>query len=115
MRSFFENKRLVLLLSVLALGALTLLAISLNEVPFREGQHFAPSGTTGIKVAPEDPDQTIGQIPILNQIIFWLLAGLVMVLIGLLLSPEMRKRLLRIFLRVAVTFWALYFLFKNHY
>ena len=41
MRSFFENKRLVLLLAALALGALTVLAISLNGVPFREGQNFA--------------------------------------------------------------------------
>jgi hypothetical protein len=58
-------------------------------------------------------DQTPVTIPFWQQIVFWGLAGLMLVLIGLLLSPEMRKRLLRIFIRVAATFWALYFLIKR--
>jgi hypothetical protein len=114
MRSFFENRRLVLLLAVLALGALTVLATSLNEVPFREGQHFGQNGSTGFRVDSEDIGQVWVEVPIWKQILFWVLAGLMMVLIGLLLSPEMRKRLLRIFIRVAFTFWAIYFLVKNY-
>jgi hypothetical protein len=113
MRAFFENKRLILLLAVLALGALTVLAISLNEVPFHEGQHFSQNGTTGFKVTPEDRGDVWVEVPFWQQLLFWGLAGLMIVLIGLLLSPEMRKRLLRIFIRVAITFWGLYFLIKR--
>ena len=113
MRAFFENKRLILLLAVLALGALTVLATSLNQVPFREGQHFGQNGVTDFKVPPQELDQTWVSIPFWKQIMFWGLAGLMLILIGLLLSPEMRKRLLRIFIRVAATFWALYFLIKR--
>ena len=113
MRSFFENKRLILILAVLALGALTVLAATLNDVPFREGQHFGQNGVTDFKVAPEEIDQIWVEIPFWKQIIFWGLASLMVVLIGLLLSPEMRKRLLRIFIRVALTFWAIYFLIKR--
>ncbi len=113
MRSFFENKRLILLLAVLALGALTVLAISLNEVPFREGQHFGQNGVTDFRAAPEELGQTWVEVPLWKQIIVWGLAGLMLVLIGVLLSPEMRRRLLRMFIRVALTFWAIYFLIKR--
>jgi hypothetical protein len=113
MRTFFENKRLILLLAVLALGALTVLAISLNEVPFREGQHFGQNGVTDFNAAPEEISQIWVEVPLWKQIIVWGLAGLMLILIGLLLSREMRTRLLRIFIRVAITFWALYFLIKK--
>ena len=113
MRAFFENKRLILLLAVLALGALTVLAISLQAVPFREGQHFGQNGVTDIQAAPEEIDQIWVEVPLWKQIIVWGLAGLMLILIGLLLSPEMRRRLLRIFFRVAFTFWAIYFLIKK--
>jgi len=113
MRSFFENKRLVLLLAALALGALTILAISLNKVPFREGQRFGRNAVTDFHVAPEEIGQIWVEIPLWKQIMLWGLAGLMFILIGVLLSPEMRKRLLRIFIRMAFTFWALYLLIKK--
>jgi len=113
MRSLFENKRLVILFAILALGALTVLAISLNEVPFREGQHFGREGTTNFQIPPQDIGQIWVQVPIWKQILVWILAGLMIVLIGLLLSPEMRKRMIMIFIRVGFTFWALYFLLKR--
>jgi hypothetical protein len=113
MRAYFQNKRLIVLLAVLALGALTVLAISLNEVPFREGQHFGQQGTTTIEFFPQDLGQVWVEVPIWKQILVWGLVGLMVLLIALLLSPEMRRRLLRILFRVAVTAWALYFLIKR--
>jgi len=113
MRSLFENKRWVILLAILALGALTILAISLNEVPFREGQHFGRQGTSDVQAFPEDMGQVWVEVPIWKQIVVWVLVGLMVVLIALLLSPEMRRRLLRIFIRVALTLWAIYFLIRK--
>src|SRR5262245_39421878 len=113
MRAYFQNKRLILLLAVLALGALTVLAISLNEVPFREGQHFGQPGTTTVEFFPEDFGQVWVEVPIWKQIIVWGLVGLLVILIAMLLSPEMRRRLFRILIRVAVSAWALYFLIKK--
>jgi Domain of unknown function (DUF4129) len=113
MHAYFQNKRLILLLAVLALGALTILAISLNEVPFREGQHFGQQGTTTVEVFPEDLSQVWVEIPIWKQILVWGLVGLLVVLIAMLLSPEMRRRLFRILIRVAFTAWALFFLIKK--
>src|SRR5689334_7169964 len=113
MRALLENKRLILLLTVLALGALTVLAISLNQVPFREGQHFARNGPTNLEVPPQDLGAEMIHVPICNQIMVWGLLGLMLILIALLLSPEARKRMLRIMFRVAFTFWAIYFLMKR--
>jgi hypothetical protein len=114
MRSLFENKRLVLLLAVLALGALTILAISLNQVPFREGQRFGQREMTQFQVSAEEIREIWTQVPIWKQVVLWALAGLLVVLVGLLLSPEFRKRMLILFIRMAVTFWAVYLILKNY-
>jgi hypothetical protein len=113
MRSFLENKRLVLLLAVLALGALTVLAVSLNEVPFREGQQFGHREAVDVQVSAQQVAQVWGNIPVWKHMVVWLLASLMIVLIGLLLSPELRKRLFVLFIRVVFTVWAVYFFLRN--
>ena len=114
MRSFFENKRLVFLLAVLALGALTVLAISLNQVPFHEAQQFGREETARFEPQMEYVGQIWFDVPIWKQVLVWSMLSLMFVLIGLLLSPEARKRLLIMFIRFAFTVWAVYFLFKNY-
>jgi hypothetical protein len=114
MRSFFENKRLVLLLAVLALGALTILAISLNQVPFREGQHFGQKETGAFQSSTEEVGRVWVEVPIWKQVLLWTMLGLMAVLISLLMSPEARKRMLIMLIRFVFTFWAIYFLFKNY-
>lgn len=114
MRSLFENKRLVLLLAVLALGALTVLAISLNQVPFREGQQFGQKQAEQFQSSSEEVGRLWVEVPIWKQVLLWSLMGLMMVLIGLLLSPEARKRLLIMFIRGVFIFWGVYFLLKNY-
>ena len=114
MRSLLESKRLILLLAVLALGALTVLAISLNAIPFRPGQRFVrEDAALPPPPAAEVTDLSVN-IPIWQQLIVWTLLSLLIVLIGLLLSPEARKRMLLLLIRVGFTVWAIYFLFKNY-
>ena len=114
MRSLFENKRLVLLLAALALLALTALATSLNEVPFREGQRFARREVTEVQLPPLEVTEIWVDIPLWKQIVFWSLVCLLVILVGLLLSPEARKRMFLLLIRVGLTVWAIYFLFKNY-
>src|SRR5688500_15940471 len=111
MRSLLENKRLILVVSILALGALTVLAIGLNDVPFRAAQSFRQEEAgdpTSILPVAIDSDM---DLPTWKQIIFWALVLFMVVLIGALLSPELRKRLFLIMIRVGVTYWALYIIF----
>ena len=114
MRSLFENKRLVLLLAVLALGALTVLAVSLNQVPFREGQHFGQEEVASFESSSEEVGQLSIEVPIWQQILLWFMLGLMVVLVGLLMSPEGRKRLFIMFIRGVFLFWGVYFLVKNY-
>jgi hypothetical protein len=114
MRSLLENKRLILSLAALALVALTVLAVSLNQIPFREAQHFGRREPVENPLPADDMTQILVDVPLWKQVLVWVLVIVMVVLIALLLSPEMRKRLLRIIIRVAVTFWAMYFLMKNY-
>lgn len=115
MRSFFENKRLVLLLAALALGALTVLAVSLNEIPFREAQRFGVEKTVETPVPPEAiVEQTWVEVPVWKQLLLWVLIALLVVLMGLLLSPEARKRLFLLMIRLAFTIWVISFVLQNY-
>ena len=114
MRSLFENKRLVLSFAVLALGALTILAISLNEVPFRQGQRFVREETEPPPIPVSVIDPTFVEIPLWQQLLALTLIALLIVLIGLLLSPETRKRMFLLLFRGVVTALGFYYLLKNY-
>jgi hypothetical protein len=114
MRSLFQNKRWVLFISVLALGALTVLAIGLREVSFQEAQPFGRKEAERAGAFPQSPIESMPVISLQSQMIFWVAVLLLAVLIGVLLSPELRKRLFRILIRVAFTYWALYFVFTRY-
>jgi hypothetical protein len=114
MRSLLKNKRLALLLAVLALGALTVLAISLNDVPFLEAQHYAREEAELPQFPTAAVKDVLVEVPIWKQLVLWGFMALLIILVGLLLSPEARKRMLVMFLRMAFTFWAIYFFIRNY-
>ena len=115
MRSFLENKRLILVLSILALGALTVLAIGLSDIPFRDAQTFRRENETGsLRKASEGFINSIVDIPFWQSLSIWLLLLIMVILIGALLSRELRKRLLLIIIRVGITYWALYIIFTRY-
>ena len=114
MRSFLENKRLILVVSILALGALTVLAIGLKNVPFRAARSFSREAAGDPKfVLPVAIDSDVDS-PAWMQISVFALVLFMVVLIGALLSPELRKRLFLIMIRVGVTYWALYIIFTRY-
>ena len=115
MRTLFRKKIWVILLAVLALGALTVLALSLDQVTFNEAQRFRPEETTPL---PPVPDETLADtweaIPLWQFILLWSLIALLVVLVAILLSPEMRKRMFRLLFRFAFTVFAIYYLLMNY-
>ncbi|HET9910153.1 MAG TPA: DUF4129 domain-containing protein [Anaerolineales bacterium] len=109
MRSFLENRRLILVFSILTLSALTVLAIGLGNVPFRDAQRFGSvieRGNLGIDT--QSLLTSFAEIPIWQSVVMWLLLLIMIVLVSVLLSPELRKALIRSIIRVAVTYWAFY-------
>lgn len=114
MRSLFEKKPWVLLLAILALGALTVLSVSLRSVSFdtpqpigrEEAEPFSRSTLPVFRPVSEEVAQ--------SRILVWVVLGILLVLIGIMLSKEARQRMIRIIIRIAFTAWALYFLFKRY-
>jgi hypothetical protein len=102
MRSFFQKKFAVVLLAALALGALTVLARSLDQVPFNEAQHYRPNVTESAPVSAQNVTEALADVPIWKQVIVVGLIALMLVLFLLLLSPEFRKKLLKMLLRFLV-------------
>lgn len=114
MRTFFAHKFWVILLAVLAVVALTELAIGLRSMSFEQAQEFGREEAQATSFASLSLVDSILAVPLPTQLVAWTVFVLFFVLIGLLLSPEWRKRLIRIAIRVALTYWALYILFTQY-
>ncbi len=115
MRSFFQRKLWVVLLAALALGALTVLAFSLDNIPFNEAQHFVRSdaGDTS-SVSAQNVADAWSEVPIWKQVVVWGLISLMVLLVGLLISPELRKKLFRLFLQFVATVAAIFFFLRYY-
>jgi hypothetical protein len=115
MRAFFTNKFWIVLVSVLALGALMGLAVGLKDISFREAQPFGrEEAARGPRTNPIDLINAVMSIPLKTQLGIWTLFVLLFVFIGMMMSPEMRKRLIKIAIRVAITYWGLWILFTRY-
>jgi len=113
MRAFFENKRWILLIATLALAALMLLAVGLQNVSFRESQPLGQRETGDSNLLPPILFDSLRKVSITSQIIAWVSIFFLVILISMLFSPEMRKKLIRMFIRAAVTVWLLNYLFQT--
>jgi len=114
MRSLFENKFWVVLVSVLALGALTVLAVSLREVSFDDAQPIGREEATPFAGDVQAIPNPFTDVSLQSQIILWTTLVVLAALIAVLLSPEARKKMLRILFRLVFTYWVLYFLFNRY-
>ena len=114
MPSFFENKFWIIVLSLLALGALLVLAAGMGSMSFREAQDFGRNEPASTPANPADLVRTVLSVPLQTQLVFWFLVVGMFALIAMLLSPEGRRRLLRMLFRAVITYWVLY-LFLTRY
>ena len=113
MRSFLANKFWIILVSVLAVGALVGLAIGLKNVSFHEAQSFSQEEARTPRSTPLGLINAVMSIPLKTQLGMWILFVLLFVFISMLMTPEMRKHLIKIVIRVAITYWALLILFER--
>lgn len=115
MRSFFQKKLVIILLAAAALLALTVLATSLEQVPFQDAQRFSQKETVNVPPASfSDVANAWEEVPLWRQAVLWSLIALMIVLVGLLLSPELRKRLFLLSIRAVVIVYGIYFLLRNY-
>jgi hypothetical protein len=115
MRSIFEKKPLVLLLAILALGALTILSVGLGGVSFSDAQPIGHEEVESIPRVPQAfPNPLSTEVRRSHLILTGVALTVLFILVGIMLSPEARKRIIRIIVRTAATLWAINFLFKRY-
>ena len=113
-KRFFDHKIWVILLATIAVVMLVLIAAGLGDLHFQPGRPLAMSETTTIQVSMEKVVQEIIDIPFWKQLVFWGLVFLLVLIFASLLSPEMRKRLIRYFLRLALFGLVIFYIAKNY-
>jgi hypothetical protein len=113
MRRLFTQKRFILFLSILSVITLLLLASGLHGVEFQAGHPLGHAETQTVQFSVDRVVSAINDVPFWKQVIFWLGLFLLVLLVSSILSPELRKRLIRSFLGFAIAFWAIFYLLRN--
>jgi len=112
LKKVFKDKRAVLVASFLALFSLVLLASAIRDVTFRPARHLTGDESRVIRIPVGSLIENIGNIPLERQIAFFVMLFLLGVLFILLLTPEMRKRLLKQLLRFTLGALLFFYLLK---
>jgi hypothetical protein len=110
MRSLLSGKNRVLLLALLGLLAIAVLASGLREVSFNKGLIMGDRDAQMVSAPVANLMQNISTIPVWKQLVAWAIIFLIVLISSLLLSPAMRLRLIKMFLRLSLTLACLYFL-----
>lgn len=116
MRSILEKRVWIILLAVLALGALTVLATSLEDVSFHEARQYSQKEATATidGVSAQEVIKAWMSVPLWKQVVLWILLSMLIVILAIMMSPEMRKRLLLFLFRLTFTLIAIYYYLKNY-
>ena len=109
----FSNKWVTIGLSLLAVVVMILLSAGLHEVELEPGYSLPFEQAQRVENSVENAFIGFQEIPLWKQLLFWFLAGVLLVLVISVLTPEMRKRLLRSIISVASTAFVLLYLFRK--
>jgi hypothetical protein len=112
LKKVFKDKRAILAASILALFSLVVLAGAINDVTFRPARRLSREESEVIQIPIGGMLEGVANVPLEKQIAFLVMLFLFGVLVVALLPPEMRKKLLKQFLRVALGVLLLVYLLK---
>ena len=113
MRSFFGKKLWLLLLASIALGAIAILVSGLQQLSFRPGLILGQGEGQQLEQPLARIARDLLEIPFWKQLTAWGVLLLIVVLISLLLSPELRRWLIQTFLRVMTTALLIFLIAKR--
>ena len=113
LRRLFARKWVVLGLSSVAVIMMVLLATGLHNVQFEPGRSLQPDTTESFETAIENTVQDIVEVPFWKQVLFWVLFITMVILVASMLSPEMRKWLIRSIIGMLSTVLMVYYLARQ--
>jgi hypothetical protein len=114
MSSLNRRKLLILCLAMLAFISLMLLAETLSGVSFRPALRFKEEDAAPIQFAVAKAIDQFIEVPFWQHLLVWMTVFLIIVIISSILSPELRKRIIKTFLKTAVIVLSLIFILKNY-
>jgi hypothetical protein len=97
----------------LAILALVLLAAGLRDVSFSEPRQFSRAESESISFSVAALVEGLASIPRWKQVLFWVGVYLLVLIVTSILSPELRKKLLRAIFRLAVLCLLLLYVVQN--
>lgn len=112
-RRLLAQKWVILVLSLVAMAMMLLLATGLHNVQFEPGRSLGERESENLETSIETVVQEIAEVPFWKNALFWLLLISLIVLIASLLSPEMRKWLIRTIIYVASTVVMIFYLARE--
>lgn len=98
---------------LLALLALVLLAAGLRDVSFSEPRQFSRAESESISFSVAALVEGLASIPRWKQVLFWVGVYLLVLIVTSILSPELRKKLLRAIFRLAVLCLLILYVVQN--
>jgi hypothetical protein len=113
MKSLLARRNLFLILIVLALLALVALAAGLHDVHFAEPLKFGSNESKPVDISFNTVFEQLADVPLWKQIVFCVEMFFLILFVSALLTPKMRKWLLRLFLRLTIIGLAIMYLIKN--
>jgi len=102
-KRLLKDKRVILLLSFLALFSLVILASAVRDATFRPARHFSWEESEVVRIPVGQIIRSISKVPLERQIAFLVLLFLFGALAVSLLSSETRKKLLKQLFRWTVS------------
>ena len=102
-----------MLLAGLAVLLLIVLAAGLGNIHFQTARPISLGESTTIQLSFEEIAEDIGNIPFSEQVVFWGLVFILVIIVSSLLSPELRKRIILFFLRFALFAVALFYISRK--
>jgi hypothetical protein len=113
MKSLLARRNIFLALSALAILALVVLASGLRDVSFAEPRQFSRAESESISFSVAALVEGLASIPRWKQVLFWVGVYLIVLIVTSILSPELRKKLLRAVFRLGVLILLLLYVVQN--
>jgi len=113
MKSLLARRNIFLALSALAILALVVLASGLRDVSFAEPRQFSRAESENISFSVAALVEGLASIPRWKQMLFWVGVYLIGLIVTSILSPELRKKLLRAVFRLGVLTLLLLYVVQN--
>ena len=108
-----KSRAFLLIIPSLAVLALLALAAGLHDVQFQPGRAFGRAEAETLQFSISTLLDQISDVPFWKQFAFWLVLFWLVLFIASFFSPELRKRILWAFVRVAVLFLTILWLIHN--